>query len=76
MIAYGSGLADGNRHDHHNLPLLLRGPRRGRLKPGRHVRYPDETPMTNLYVAMLDRMGVPVESLGDSTGELGYLSDL
>ena len=76
MIAYGSGLADGNRHEHHNLPLILAGRGNGKLKPGRMVRYPDETPITNLYVAMLDRMGVPVESLGDSTGELGYLSDL
>ena len=40
------------------------------------VRYPDETPITNLFVAMLDRMGTPVESLGDSTGELGYLGDI
>jgi hypothetical protein len=76
MIAYGSGLADGNRHEHHNLPLILAGRGNGKLKPGRMVRYPDETPITNLYVAMLDRMSVPVESLGDSTGELGYLSDL
>jgi hypothetical protein len=76
MIAYGSGLSDGNRHDHHNLPLILAGRASGALKPGRMVRYPDETPITNLYVAMLDRLGVPVESLGDSTGKLGYLSDL
>jgi len=76
MIAYGSGLADGNRHEHHNLPLILAGRGNGKLKPGRMVRYPDETPITNLYVAMLDRMGVPVEALGDSTGQLGYLSDL
>jgi hypothetical protein len=40
------------------------------------VRYPAETPITNLYVAMLDRMGVPVETIGDSSGTLGYLSDL
>jgi hypothetical protein len=76
MIAYGSGLSDGNRHDHHNLPLILAGRANGTLKPGRMVRYPDETPITNLYVAMLDRMGAPVEQLGDSTGPLGYLSDL
>jgi Protein of unknown function (DUF1552) len=76
MIAYGSGLADGNRHEHHNLPLILAGRGNGTLKPGRMVRYPDETPITNLYVAMLDRMGVSVETLGDSTGKLGYLSDL
>ena len=76
MIAYGSALSDGNRHEHHNLPLILAGRGNGTLKPGRMVRYPAETPITNLYVAMLDRMGVPVESLGDSTGKLGYLSDI
>jgi hypothetical protein len=76
MIVYGSGLSDGNRHDHHNLPLLLAGRGGGTLKPGRMVKYPEETPITNLYVAMLDRMGVPVEKLGDSTGRLGYLTDL
>jgi hypothetical protein len=76
MITYGSGLSDGNAHDHANLPLVLAGRGCGALKPGRYVRYPRETPMGNLFVAMLDRMGVPVESLGDSNGELGYLSDL
>jgi hypothetical protein len=76
MITYGSGLSDGNAHDHANLPTVLAGRGCGALKPGRCVRYPKETPMGNLYVAMLDRMGVPVESLGDSTGELGYLSDI
>jgi hypothetical protein len=76
MITYGSGLSDGNAHDHANLPTVLAGRAGGGVKPGRYVRYPKETPMANLYVAMLDRMGVPVESLGDSNGELGYLSDL
>ena len=76
MIVYGSGLSDGNRHDHANLPVVLAGRGNGTLKPGRMVRYADETPITNLYVAMLDRMGVPAETLGDSTGELGYLPDL
>jgi hypothetical protein len=76
MITYGSGLSDGNAHDHSNLPTVLAGGGCGTLKPGRYVRYPKETPMGNLFVAMLDRMGVPVESLGDSSGELGYLSDI
>ncbi len=77
IVTYGSGLADGNRHDHHNLPTVLAGRAAGGIRPaGRHVRYPDETPMANLFVAMLDRMGVPVESLGDSNGKTGYLSDL
>jgi hypothetical protein len=48
----------------------------GTLKPGRHVKYAAETPMTNFFVAMLDRMGVVVDKVGDSTGEIGYLSDL
>jgi hypothetical protein len=74
MITYGSGLSDGNAHDHANLPLVLAGRGSGGLKPGRALRYPKETPMANLFVAMLDKMGVPVESLGDSNGELGYLS--
>jgi hypothetical protein len=76
MVVYGSGLADGNRHTHHDLPVILAGRSNGALKPGRHVKYAAETPMANLFVAMLDRMGVPVESLGDSNGKLGYLSDL
>jgi hypothetical protein len=77
MVTYGSGLADGNRHEHHNLPTLLAGRGCAGIHPaGRHVRYPDETPMANLFVAMLDKMGVPLESLGDSNGKLGYLSSL
>jgi hypothetical protein len=76
MVVYGSGLADGNRHTHHDLPVILAGRSNGAVKPGRHVKYAAETPMANLFVAMLDRMGVPLESLGDSNGKLGYLSDL
>jgi len=76
MVTYGSGLSDGNAHDHGNLPLALAGRGCGTVRPGRHVRYPNETPMANLFVAMLDRMGVPVETLGDSRGELGYLSGI
>jgi Protein of unknown function (DUF1552) len=75
MIVYAAGLADGNSHQHHNLPTVLAGRARGTLRPGRHVRYPDETPITNLYLSMLDRLGVTVESIGDSTGRLEGLSD-
>ena len=75
MLVYGSGLADGNRHEHHNLPTLLAGRGCGAVQPGgRHVRYADETPMANLFTAMLDKMGVTAEAMGDSTGKLGYLS--
>jgi hypothetical protein len=70
MIAYGSANSDGNAHNHDNLPLLLAGKAGGTIKQGRHVRFPKETPINNLWVAMLQRMGVKVSSLGDSTGVL------
>jgi hypothetical protein len=76
MIVYGSALADGNAHQHNNLPTVVAGRGNGTLKPGRHVKFADETPITNLYMSMLDRMGVAVEKIGDSTGKLDGLSDL
>jgi hypothetical protein len=76
MVVYGSGLADGNQHTHNDLPVAIAGSGNGALRPGRHVRYPKETPMTNLYVSMLDHMGITPEHIGDSTGELQHLTDL
>lgn len=76
MIVYGSGISDGNRHEHNNLPTLLIGGGNGTLKTGRHVMYPAETPMNNLFMSMLDRVGVQTESLGDANGQLNHLSDL
>ena len=76
MIVYGGGISDGNRHDHHDLPLLLAGRANGRIEPGRHVTYPPDTPMANLLVTMLDHLGVPGETLGDSTGALPSLSNV
>jgi hypothetical protein len=73
MILYGSGNGDGNRHNHHDLPILLVGKGGGTLKTGRHVRYARETPLCNLYLAMLERMEAPAESFGDSTGVLKSL---
>jgi hypothetical protein len=70
LIAYGSGCSDGDSHNHADLPVLLAGGGGGSVRPGRHIRYPAETPLTNLWLALLDRAGVPVESLGDSTGPL------
>jgi hypothetical protein len=73
-IMYGSSMSNGNGHQHDNLPILLVGGGNGRIKGGRHLRYPDGTPMTNLHLSLLDMLGVPVETLGDSTGELKLLS--
>jgi hypothetical protein len=70
MIMYGSGLSDGNRHNHDDLPILLAGRGGGTISSGRHRRYPKETPLTNLYLAMLDRMGAGLPKFGDSTGKL------
>ncbi len=76
MVVYGSGIGDGNRHTHHDLPVVVAGGGGGTLHPGRHVRYPLETPMNNLYLSLLDRVGVHAETLGDGTGELDQLSDI
>ncbi len=73
MIAYGSAVGDGDRHNHDDLPILLAGKGGGTIKTGRHVRYPRETPLNNLWLSMLDRMTVKVEHLGDATGRLGNL---
>jgi hypothetical protein len=70
MIMYGSGLSDGDRHNHDDLPILLAGGGGGTIAAGRHRRYPKETPLTNLYLAMLDRMGVAMPRFSDSTGKL------
>jgi hypothetical protein len=74
MIAYGCAIGDGNRHTHHDLPVLLAGKAGGSVKTGRHVIYPKETPVTNLWLAMLDRAGARTSQLGDSTGVLEGLA--
>ena len=73
MIVYGSGIGDGNRHNHDDLPILLAGRGAGSIKPGRHVKYESGTPLNNLYLSLLDRMGVKRELLGDSNGRLSNL---
>jgi len=70
MIVYAAGIRDGNRHDHGDLPLILAGGGGGTLHNGRHFQAPKGTPMTNLYLSLLDRMHIPVERIGDSTGRL------
>jgi Protein of unknown function (DUF1552) len=73
-IVYGSGIADGDKHTHEDLPVLLVGGTG--YKMGRHVQYPVDTPMTNLYLTVLDRIGVRPETIGDSTGRIEHLSDV
>ena len=73
VLLYGSNMSNSNAHDHFPLPNLVLGGASGRMKGGRHLRYPDHTPMTNLLVSMLDKAGVRQETLGDSTGRLENL---
>ncbi|MBN9503793.1 MAG: DUF1552 domain-containing protein [Armatimonadetes bacterium] len=73
MVVYGAGISDGDRHNHDNLPILFAGKAGGAFKTGRHVVYKNHTPLNNLYLSMLDRMGVRIESLGNSTGKLAQL---
>jgi hypothetical protein len=77
MVVYGSSMSDPNQHLHYNVPCVLLGRGDGSIKPGRHVVYPNnETPQTNLWLTLLDRMGVQAEKLGDSTGKVDHLTNL
>ena len=70
MLLYTSGLSDGNRHNHNDLPVIMAGTAGGRLTTGRNLVLPDEQPMSNLFMTMLDLMGAPQDGFGDSTGRL------
>ncbi len=73
VLLFGSNMSNSNLHNHFPLPNLLAGGAAGRIKGGRHLRYPDHTPMANLLLTVLDRVGVPGDHLGDSTGEMAAL---
>jgi hypothetical protein len=69
-LIYGTGMGDCNAHDPRNIPLLLAGGGAGRLTGGRHIRFPKETPLANLHLTLLDKFGVNLERMGDSTGRI------
>ncbi len=73
MLVYGSGISDGDRHNHDDLPILLAGSGAGRIKTGRHIEYKNGTPLCNLYLWMLKEMGVSAEKFGDSSAVLKEL---
>jgi hypothetical protein len=73
MLIYGSGISDGDRHNHDDLPILLAGGGGGRIKTGRHIRYENGTPLCNLYLWMMHQMGAEADRFGDSTGMLDRL---
>ena len=70
MVIYGAGISDGDRHNHDDLPLVLAGKAGGRIPTGQHFQFDKRTPMANLFLTMMDAMGVEVEKFGDSTGKL------
>ncbi|MEM6468648.1 MAG: DUF1552 domain-containing protein [Planctomycetota bacterium] len=70
MVLYGSGISDGNRHRHSDLPIVLAGSAGGQIETGRYLDAGEECPMANLFLTMLDMMGTPAESIGDSSGRL------
>ena len=67
MVLHGSGMSNGNLHNHKNLPLVLVGGGSGQLRGGRHIKYKEMTPMANLLLGLLDKAGVPADSFGDSS---------
>ena len=73
LLLYGSGLSDSSRHLHENLPIVLFGRGNSSIKTGQHIVYEKPTPMANLYLTMLDKMGIQAERIGDSTGKLDQL---
>lgn len=76
MLLYGAGMSDGNSHSPKNLPVLLMGGGAGQLKTGRHVKYKMDTPLANLHIALLDKLGVRTDKIGDSNGECDHLSEV
>ena len=73
LLLYGSGMGNPNRHDHDNLPILVAGGAAGRMKGGRHLRFAKATPLANLHLTLLDKVGVRLDSFGDSRGKVDEL---
>jgi hypothetical protein len=74
IVMYGSAMSDGNEHLLQNLPVLLLGGGTGQLKGNRHIQYPDETPISNLYLTVMDKLGIQADKFGDSSGKVNLLS--
>ncbi len=74
LIMLGSGISDGDRHNHDDLPVVTLGKGNGLLTPGRHLKYDRNTPLCNLYLSMIQRMGVQTERFSDSSGKLAGMT--
>jgi hypothetical protein len=76
ILLFGSGISNSDRHTHGPLPVFLAGGGAGTIKGGRHIVVPEHTPLTNLQLTLLNKLGVPAEMLGDSNGQFKELSEL
>jgi hypothetical protein len=76
LIVHGAGMSNSDIHYHHDLPMLLVGGGSGQVKGGRHIKFPEDTQLSNLWLTMIDKMGIPVERFGDSNGKINLLSDV
>jgi hypothetical protein len=76
LFLYGTGISDSNTHFHDDLPIALIGGKATGIKGGRYIRYADDTPLANLHMTILDKLGVPVDAFGDSNGHLERLTDV
>jgi hypothetical protein len=74
LIMYGSGMGNSNLHDPRNLPMLVAGGGSGRIDTGNHIRCPEGTPLSNLFLTLLNKVGVRAENIGDSTGQIQQIS--
>jgi hypothetical protein len=75
LFLYGSGMGDPDRHDHSDLPIIVAGGAAGKHRGGKHVRFKEETPLSNLHLTLLNSVGVPLETFADSTGRIDALFD-
>jgi hypothetical protein len=76
LFLYGTGISDSNTHFHDDLPVALVGGKAAGIHGGRYIRYPEDTPLANLHLTILEKLGIPMDALGDSTGRLGRLTDV
>jgi hypothetical protein len=75
LYLYGSGMGDSDAHDHTNLPIIVAGGAAGKMRGGRHIRYDNPVPLSNLHLTLLNKVGVPLETFADSTGKIDDLFD-
>ena len=75
LYMYGSGMGDPDAHDHSNLPIVVAGGAAGKMQGGRHMQFDDPTPLSNLHLTLLNKVGVPLETFADSTGRIDRLFD-